>query len=180
MRDLISIQRVNQLHPKVKHEVIKGIELAEDKLGKKACIRVVQGLRTFEEQDNYFALGRTIVNPDGKTSKRPMGRTVTDAKAGQSYHNYGLAFDFAIMYDKDGNGTFETLSWDILKDMDIDGERDWMEVVNIFLNLGWKWGGNFSSRDNPHLEKTFGLNWRDMLYRRNIKRFIPNTTYIQV
>lgn len=41
------------------------------------------GLRTFEEQTALYAQGRT----------KP-GRIVTKAKPGESYHNYGLAFDW--------------------------------------------------------------------------------------
>ncbi len=44
--------------------------------------RVVQGLRTKEEQDALYAQGRT----------KP-GKIVTDARGGYSLHNYGLAVD---------------------------------------------------------------------------------------
>ena len=45
-------------------------------------LRVVQGLRTKEEQDTLFAQGRTA-----------PGQIVTKARGGQSMHNYGLAVD---------------------------------------------------------------------------------------
>lgn len=152
MRDIVSIERVNKLHPKIKNEVRLLIEQAESKLPNTA-IRIVQGLRTFAEQDALYAQGRT----------KP-GNKVTNSKGGQSYHNYGLAIDFALVYDLNKDGKYETLSWDRLKDMDKDGEADWMEVVDTFEKAGYTWGGRWHSiPDAPHFEKTFGHNWRDLL-----------------
>lgn len=47
-------------------------------------IIVVQGLRTIEEQDALYAQGRTT-----------PGKIVTNAKGGQSWHNFGCAVDCA-------------------------------------------------------------------------------------
>lgn len=170
MRDKVSIPRIEALHPKIRTTVKSLIEAAEDKLGPMAAIRIVQGLRTFSEQDALYAQGRT----------KP-GNRVTNSKGGQSYHNYGLAIDFAILYDKDGNGTFETMSWDTKLDADHDGEADWMEVVDIFEGAGFTWGGRFHSIvDNPHFEMTFGANWRTMLFMYNNKQFLEGTQYVRV
>ena len=49
-------------------------------------LRVVQGLRTKEQQDALYAQGRTAPPP-------PKGKIVTDARGGHSMHNYGLAVD---------------------------------------------------------------------------------------
>lgn len=45
------------------------------------------------EQAELYKIGRTKKG-QGVTTSRPMGRTVTNAKAGQSAHQYGLALDF--------------------------------------------------------------------------------------
>lgn len=45
----------------------------------------ISGNRTWEEQDNLYAQGRT----------KP-GKIVTKAKAGQSNHNFGIALDFGV------------------------------------------------------------------------------------
>lgn len=170
MRDTISIQRVEALHPKIRETVKTLIDFAEVKLGPKAAIRIVQGLRTFAEQDALYAQGRTT-----------PGNRVTNSKEGQSYHNYGLAIDFSILYDKDGNGSFETMSWDTKLDADHDGEADWMEVVEVFENAGFTWGGRFHSIvDQPHFEMTFGYNWRQMLFKYNNRQFIEGTEYINI
>jgi len=155
MRDSISENRVMLLHPLIRFEVKQLIEKAETKIP--AAIRIVQGLRTIEEQNELYAKGRT----------KP-GNRVTNAKGGASFHNYGLAIDFALLYDKDVNGTFESLSWDILKDFDVDGESDWMEVVDIFEDAGYTWGGRFNHT------------WKQLLEKYNGGWFIPNTKYVQL
>jgi len=45
-------------------------------------IRVVQGMRTWAEQDTLYTQGRTA-----------PGNIVTNVQGGYSYHNYGLAVD---------------------------------------------------------------------------------------
>src|SRR5690606_35479001 len=116
------------------------------RLAKGIRLRFAQGLRTIAEQDALYAQGRT----------KP-GSIVTNAKGGQSVHNYGLAFDIVILYDKDKNGTFETASWSRTEDLDKNKKADWMEVVEYFKSKGWNWGGDWRSfKDYPHFEKTFG------------------------
>jgi len=152
MRDAVSIQRAQLLHPKIRQAVIDTIDKVEANLPKNAKVRLAQTLRDEEEQNAIYAQGRTKPGP-----------IVTKAKFGQSFHGYGLAWDFAIMYDKDNNGNFECLSWNTKFDFDKDGIADWMEVVNAFKAWGCKWGGDFSSiQDDPHIEKTFGYTWQQL------------------
>ena len=152
MRDKVSEARVALLHPAVRAEVKKLIEQAELGFPPSMAIRIVQGLRTIAEQDALYAQGRT----------KP-GAIVTKAKGGSSFHNYGLAIDFAILTDTDGNGTYNDLSWDIKRDNDKDGVADWLEVVKIFEAAGWTWGGKWASlKDYPHLQKTFGYTWQQL------------------
>ena len=170
MRDKVSYQRAHLLHPAVREEVINLIDQAEKQLPAGIAIRIVQGLRTIAEQNELYAQGRT----------KP-GNIVTNAKGGSSYHNYGLAIDFALLVDKDGNGTYDELSWDIKKDNDKDGVADWLEVVKVFEAGGWEWGGRWSSiKDMPHVQKTFGHKWQELHYRYEKKQFIDGTTYVVV
>ena len=111
---------------------------------------IVSTLRTFAEQDELYAQGRT----------KP-GKRVTNAKGGQSLHNYGVAIDFALIIDG------KTASWEDLKDFDGDRKADWMEIVGVFEQAGWEWGGRWKSfTDKPHLQKTFGNDWRTLLKRK--------------
>lgn len=170
MRDKVSEQRIQQLHPLVREDVKKLIEKVESGFPTNIAVRIVQGLRTIQEQNNLYAQGRT----------KP-GAIVTNAKGGSSFHNYGLAIDFAILVDKDGNGTYDELSWDIKKDNDKDGVADWLEVVNTFEAAGWEWGGKWSSiKDYPHLQKTFGYSWQHLLEKYNAGQLIEGTQYVKI
>lgn len=171
MRDAISLERCNKLHPAVAQEAIDAITAAEAGFPATIRIRVVQGLRTIAEQDALYAQGR-----NGDTRQK-----VTNAKGGSSYHNYGLAIDFALLYDKDGDGKFEELSWNAAKDFDKDGTIDWQEVVQQFKNRGWIWGGSFRTfKDLPHVQKTFGYKPSQLLAKVNGKNFIPGTQYVKL
>lgn len=123
--------RIAQLHPlvaKMAREWLRRVT-AE---GIAVC--VVQGLRTFAEQDELYAQGRT----------KP-GNIVTQVRGGYSYHNYGLAFDFCLV-KPDGS-----LDWDV-------GPK-WRRAAEIGKSLRFSWGGDWdpSFQDFPHFEYTFGL-----------------------
>lgn len=170
MRDIVSIDRVKLMHPGVRYEVPGLIDTVEMGLPRTLAIRTVEVYRTIEYQNELFAQGRT----------KP-GHIVTNAKGGASFHNYGLALDFAILVDKDGNGSYDDLSWDIKKDQDRDGTADWLEVVHVFEKAGWFWGGKFSSiHDYPHLQKTFGFSWQQLLERYRRGDVIPGTKYVRL
>lgn len=148
--DIHTKKRIEKLHPSVREEVTKIIEECDLKLSGRAKVRITQGLRTFEEQDALYALGRT------KTGKR-----VTNAKGGKSIHNYGLAVDICLIIDG------KTASFDTLKDWDNDTVSDWLECVMVFKKHGWEWGGDWKKFvDYPHFEKK-GYAWRDLI---NLKK----------
>lgn len=165
MRDAISYPRAMLLHPAVREEVINTITHIETfSFPATIAIRLPQTLRTIDEQNALYAQGR-----NGDT--RPI---VTKARGGSSFHNYGLAIDFALLY----NGK---LSWEIKEDFDHDNIKDWDEVVNAFKALGWKFGGDWKTlKDYPHLEKTFGLTWQQCLAKYEKNDFIPGTKYITI
>lgn len=105
-------------------------------------IQITQGLRTIAEQDALYAQGRT----------KP-GSIVTNARGGYSYHNYGLAIDFALLLP---NGS--SVSWNMARDGDKDQTTDWLEVVQQAKRLGFEWGGDWTSlKDYPHFQMSFGL-----------------------
>lgn len=162
MKDAVSIARVKLLHPKIRDEVAELIGKIEIN-NPKFIIRIVQGLRTIDEQNALYAQGRT----------KP-GNIVTNARGGSSYHNYGLAIDFCLLYDG-------KVSWDVMEDHDKDGKRDWMEVVDTFRAYGYEWGGTWKSiPDQPHLQKTFGYGWRGLLKKYQEGDFIPGTKYVNL
>ncbi|MHA6529142.1 M15 family metallopeptidase [Paenibacillus sp. BAC0078] len=139
-----SAKHLDGLQPVVR---VATVALIERCYARGVNIVITQGLRTIAEQDALYAQGRT----------KP-GAKVTNAKGGYSYHNFGLAIDFALLLP-DGS----SVSWDMKRDGDGDNVADWIEVVQEAKALGFGWGGDWSSfKDYPHLDMTFGLGTADL------------------
>ncbi|GAK10126.1 M15 family metallopeptidase [Geomicrobium sp. JCM 19038] len=109
-------------------------------------IVITDGYRTFAEQDELYARGR-----------QDDGQIVTHAQGGESYHNYGLAIDYALMNDAG------EVIWDIDYDGNGNGKSDWYEVAEIAESLGFEWGGRWTHfPDYPHLQMTFDFSIREL------------------
>lgn len=151
--DPISIRRIEKLHPKLRKEVKS---IYKEILKRDVAIRFTDTLRTFPEQNALYAKGRT----------KP-GKIVTNAKAGESYHNYGLALDFCLLLNEG-----KEVSWDRNKDTDKDNKKDWNEVVAVFKHYGWQWGGDWTNfKDYPHFQKTMGFTTSQLLKKHKSKDF---------
>lgn len=89
-------------------------------------IKIISGFRTYEEQDALYAQGRTAA-----------GDVVTNAKAGYSNHNFGIAFDVGVF---DGNTYL--------------GESPKYKAVGVIgMDLGLDWGGSWKTLvDEPHFQ----------------------------
>lgn len=102
---------------------------------------ITDGFRSYAEQDKLYAQGRTT-----------KGNVVTNAKGGQSIHNFGYAIDYALM---DSKGK---IHWDINRDLNGNQVKDWFEVGKIGKQMGFQWGGDWTSfKDYPHLDFQKGL-----------------------
>ena len=156
--DKITLDRIKLAHPKFRDELAEQYKEINSLLPKGVRLRFAYVYRSIAEQDALF-------------KQRPK---VTNAKGGQSIHNYGLAFDIVLLYDKDGNETFETASW--------EQNKYWMQVVNYFKSKGWEWGGDWKFKDSPHFQKTFGLTWQQMKSKIDNKDYIleNNIKYINI
>lgn len=148
-----SAARLNGLHSVVKQAVELLIERSYDR---GVPIVITQGLRSIEEQNALYAQGRTQaqLNSVGLSHVSPRpGAIVTKAIGGTSYHNFGLAIDFALLMPDGKN-----VSWDMRRDGDFDKTFDWLEVVEEAKKIGFAWGGDWKSfKDYPHFEMNFGL-----------------------
>ncbi|UNK19706.1 M15 family metallopeptidase [Paenibacillus sp. N3/727] len=134
---------VTGIHPVVLDQKNKLVAKARE-IGIK--IIITDGYRSGEEQNRLYKQGRST-----------EGDIVTNAQAGESMHNYGLAIDFALQL-KDGS-----VIWDMEYDGNGNGKSDWMEVVAIAKDLGFQWGGDWTNfPDYPHLQMDFGLTIRDL------------------
>ncbi|PLT34566.1 peptidase M15 [Bacillus sp. V5-8f] len=137
--DLDKLEVPKGLHPVVAEKRDELIAKAE-RAG--IPILITAGFRSIDEQNELYNQGRTT-----------LGNIVTNAKGGESYHNFGLAIDFALL-NKNGEAI-----WDMEYDGNGNGKKDWDEVVAFAKELGFEsgadWQGEF--KDYPHLQMDFGL-----------------------
>lgn len=89
-------------------------------------IKIISGLRSYSEQNALYAQGRT-----------QPGRKVTNARAGYSNHNFGIAFDV---------GVFEGSRY-------LGESPKYKAVGALGMELGLEWGGSWKSIvDEPHFQ----------------------------
>lgn len=103
-----------------------------------ARVIIQEGYRDPKKQDELFKKGG-----------------VTNARGGESYHNYGLAVDVVFLDEKNRP------SW--------NPRHDWKRLGELGKKSGLKWGGDFSKlKDLCHFEYHPGLAIKDLkaLYQR--------------
>ena len=124
--------------------------MAEQLLARSAAVGipldVTFTLRDFATQNALYARGRTC-----------PGCIVTDARAGYSFHNYGLAVDVVLT---------ELLALPNWGDTPVPPARTdalWAKVAALGKAIGGRWGGDFHSiRDRPHYEWAGTLTLADL------------------
>jgi hypothetical protein len=99
--DTRSETTLEQVYPALRALIEAGAAVCEAQ-GIYLC--VFQGLRSAAYQNNLYALGRTLPDHEGNCP----GIHATNAKAGQSMHNYGLAVDVVPYLDGQGGN----LNWE--------------------------------------------------------------------
>jgi len=134
-------RNIATLDPKARPMFRKFIALAKATAATLGCDYVLtDGNRTYAEQDALYAKGRST-----------SGEVVTNAKGGQSNHNFGIAGDFGVF--KGG----------IYLDSGTREQQQLAEKVHKACSLqaaacGLEWGGSWRSIvDQPHYEVKTGL-----------------------
>jgi hypothetical protein len=94
------------------------------------------GLRSFNEQTALWNHGRSV-----------PGKIVTNAKGGESPHNYGCASDWTLWLN---SGPV----W-----MDAKDPR-WKVYVDAIKKVGLRSGSTFSNADYPHNELSIDCSWK--------------------
>ena len=90
-------------------------------------VKIITGTRTYQEQAELYAKGRTAPGPK-----------VTNAPAGYSWHNFGVGWDF-VVFDAKGQPLWESPLME--------------RCGRIAESLGLEWGGHWTSfQDTPHIQ----------------------------
>lgn len=140
---MINSRSLSDLNPKVSALCSKFINTC-----KAAGIDIIitSTYRDFDSQNALYAVGRTVKGANVKASK-PMGDTVTNAKAGQSFHNFKVAFDFVPI---------------------VNGKAVWNDVALfnvcgvIAEQCGLEWAGRWKKfKELAHCQYTGGLTLQD-------------------
>lgn len=98
---------------------------------------VTSTYRDAECQDALYAQGRT----------KP-GRKVTNARGGQSWHQYRVAFDVVPLFA--GKAVW-------------NDQRLWKRIGELGESVGLEWAGRWKTfRESPHFQFTGGLTMADL------------------
>lgn len=128
MRDL------KQLHPELQKKIAQLIALCQQN---GITIGISECVRTVAEQDALYAKGRTA-----------GGSIVTNCK-GTSYssmHQWGVAFDFYLIMDVDGDGKTSDDAFN-------DATGLFEKVGMLGQSIGLEWGGSWKFiKDKPHFQ----------------------------
>ena len=125
---------VKQLHPRLQKKVI---QLQDECKKQGIVIGIGECLRTVAEQDMLYAKGRTT-----------RGSIVTNCKGStySSMHQWGVAFDFYLIMDVDGDGKTNDDSYN-------DATGLFAKVGKLGKSIGLEWGGSWKSPvDKPHFQ----------------------------
>ena len=130
---MINSRKIEDLHPHV-------AELCREFLSRCEAegieVIVTSTFRDHESQNALYAQGRTA-----------PGAKVTNAKGGQSFHNWHVAFDVVPVVNGKAVWNDESL---------------WRKLGQIGQEVGLEWGGSWRSfQDKPHFQYTGGLTLAD-------------------
>ena len=124
---------LDDLHPVVRAMAERLLAKAEDT---GIPLAVTFTLRSLACQAALYAQGRTA-----------PGSVVTNAPAGFSYHNYGLALDVVP------RALLALPNWGDTPAYQAATNVLWVRLAVIGKGLGFRWGGDFARlRDRPHFE----------------------------
>lgn len=127
---MISSRNLDDLLPQVKERVEAFLKAAEDA---GIDLLVTSTYRDEESQNALYAQGRTA-----------PGRIVTNAKAGQSFHNYRCAVDVVPLVN--GKPVWDT-SYQV-----------WQTIGNLGKEAGLEWAGEWHTfKEMAHFQYTGGL-----------------------
>jgi hypothetical protein len=122
--DSISTARLNLVYPGLAAKINQLYTMLAPQ-----DFRVTQGLRTWSQQAALYAQGRTA-----------PGEIVTNAPAGYSWHEFGLAVDLVPMVGGEPD-------WDV-------EHPSWPAMISTGESLGLVSGSTWTNPDRPHFQMT--------------------------
>lgn len=152
--DAKSMERLNELHPSIREAAIRAYTKACKITPVGVHPYITETYRSFKRSDELYAQGRT----------KP-GSIVSNARGGQSIHNYFLALDFVLMI----NGK---MSWNV--------DDNWKKVVKCFEEEGFEWGGYWKFKDYPHFQKTNGYSLKQIQEKYKNGDFMDGDKYLNL
>lgn len=135
---MINSRSLDELHPVVKPKVEEFIRKCDES---GIDLLVTSTYRDAESQQALYDQGRT----------KP-GKKVTNAKPGQSWHNWRCAVDIVPL--RNGKPVWNTsgADWEL-----------WEAVANIGKSCGLEWAGDWKSfKEYAHFQYTGGLTLADL------------------
>jgi peptidoglycan L-alanyl-D-glutamate endopeptidase CwlK len=126
----VASRRLEDLRPNVRAAAVELMTRTSRVLGLELYVTCT--LRTPEEQDELYEIGRS----------KP-GKIITNARGGWSWHNYGLAVDFAVLHDG-------TITWDA----PWDRIHDLADEIGFDARIPW---------DMCHFQMTKGYRLEDLV-----------------
>jgi peptidoglycan L-alanyl-D-glutamate endopeptidase CwlK len=109
-------------------------------------------MRTFEEQAALYNQEHDGKDNDGDGIIDNKSEHVTNAKPGQSFHNYGLAIDVCPFIN--GKPDWKSKLWD--------------RIGALGESIGFAWGGRWKSiKDLPHFEYPPKTSYTKLLELKN-------------
>lgn len=141
---MINSRKIEDLHPVVREKAIDFIAACK---ANGIEILITSTYRDQEAQNALYAQGRT----------KP-GKRVTNAKGGDSFHNWRVAFDIVPL--RAGKPVWRT---------DGPDAALWRRIGQIGRAQGLEWGGDWKFKDMPHFQFTAGLTLQDFKNGKTIK-----------
>ena len=161
--DRLTLTRITTAHPAIRQQLLSIYEEICSRLTGRAQCRFTEVIRSPQRQDELYAQGRS----------KP-GKIVTNAKAWESGHQFGLSVDYCLLIDG------KEASWNTVLDYDKDGIADWTEVANVFKEHGWSWAGEWKKfREYAHVECLFGIPLKT-LRERVAKGMVDEQGYVKL
>jgi peptidoglycan L-alanyl-D-glutamate endopeptidase CwlK len=112
-------------------------------LDKEYSQRLLQAFRIMKERHGYdMAILEGYRSPERQDALAAQGSSVTNAKAFQSWHQYGLAADCAFLRD----GKL------VISERDPWAMRGYQLFGEVAESLGLTWGGRWKMMDFGHTE----------------------------